>query len=263
MENQEGSRGLVRIGGSHAFDYFLDRLLNARIELRLETERHEGNHEDMNVYLAGLLQSLVQTGGEAYDKPYISAYDLDVRHYLEDHPGPANAYIVYKGNADFGLVSCGVFLGHEHKGSYFKRVMPEHDSSPRIASYYNLAASALVHIKGSRAMLVTTFYSIAEEITEIIEILRKVATDYFELIERMTPGSLFHLQKEIEERLKMEQYDRLLDEFLQGFAAFRISPTPEGKDRLLQQARRLKTLNGQFNYDGLLVKLKRPGRGNE
>jgi hypothetical protein len=207
------------------------------------------------VYLAGLLESLVCTGMPGFNKPYISSYDLDVHHYLEDHPGNSNSYIVYKDNADFGLVCNGVFLGHEHKGSYFKRVMPQRDDSTKIAVYYKLAANSLVHIRGPQSMLIHTFYSLADDIEEIVQLFRKVSGDYFELIEHMSGGSLFHLEKEITEQAKRNEYNKLLDEFLLEFAAYKQEPTEIRKQWLLQQARKLKALNEQFGYDELVAKL--------
>ncbi|MBD3322356.1 MAG: hypothetical protein GF350_14745, partial [Chitinivibrionales bacterium] len=154
--------------------FFLDNVLKARIDLNLETGCNGENDEATNVYLAGLLESLTQSGGVLAVKPYISPYDADVRAYLEKFPGTRNEFVVYKDNADFGLMSVSVFTGYEHEGSYYNKVLADRDESGRIAIYYELAAGALAHLQNSRVMLVDTFYYMAEHIDQVVQITRKV-----------------------------------------------------------------------------------------
>src|SRR4030042_4562651 len=114
------------------FYFFLEHLLKARIDLHIETGQYAYD-EEINMYVANLLNSLLTCQYNFTDKPYLSPFDLDIRNYIKEHPGPRNEYIVYKENADFGLVNDAVFLGFRHEGSYHDRVLPEEDVVPAVA----------------------------------------------------------------------------------------------------------------------------------
>ena len=169
--------------------FFLNYVLKARADLHLESGLH-ANDQETNVYLAGLLSSLASSDAFLRQKEYVSPFDIDIRNYLDIHPGARTKYVVYRENADFGLVSRGIFKGYVHPGAYQKIVMSKSDPQGRIAVYYELAASALTHLQGSHASLVPVFCSIADNLQEILYILARAAGYYFDLMERITDGSL-------------------------------------------------------------------------
>jgi hypothetical protein len=228
--------------------FFLEKVLNARIALDLNTGTHEYD-EEVNVYIGYLLMSLVTSDAFLKVKPYVSPYDADVRHYLDEHPGSRAQYCVYRENADFGLVSESLFLGYDHPGSYHRRVLSDRDDESRIALYYELAASALIHLTCANAALVHVLVSISDNIGEVIALLRKVAADYFEFIERISSGSLFHLEKDISRMADDTSYQRKLDEFLRQYADYMNAPTPERHSDLLAMVAELKKLNTGFCFD--------------
>ncbi|MBN1576761.1 MAG: hypothetical protein JW913_09430 [Chitinispirillaceae bacterium] len=229
--------------------FFLEHLLKARADLHLESGGHECDQE-LNVYIAGLLNSLVRSDSLLRQKPYISPFDTDVRQWLANHPGLRSAYNVYRENADFGLMLFGIFSGYEHEGSYHHIVIAEHDEQGRIALYYELAASALAHLQGNNTSLIDVFETLSKHLDEILRILQHTAHSYFDLMERMSEGSLFHLERELDEMNERKWYDEKLDEFLKCYAAYKEQPSDAGKERLLMLAEELKRLNADFKFDG-------------
>lgn len=230
--------------------FFLEHLLKARADLHLESGHHEHDQE-VNVYLSGLLNSLVDAHELTRTREYISVFDVDVRRWLDEHPGVRNEYIVYRDNADFGLLQEGVFSGDEHQGSYHHIVLNDTTRQDRIGLYYELAASALSHLQGTHGPLVPVLLSIADHLAEILQIVRRAAGYYFEMLERISEGSLFHLEREMNEKGVMKQYQVLLDEFLKTYRTYRRTPTPEDRDRLQQIASNLRALNREFKCDEL------------
>ncbi len=228
--------------------FFLENVLKARIALDIGTGLHDYD-EEVNVYVAYLLMSLVTTDALIRAKPYISAYDGDVRKYLEEHPGARNEYRVYRENADYGLVAETVFSGQEHPGSYYERVLSERDESGRIALYYQLAASALSHLTCANTTLVHVLASIADNYGDVEKLLRKVSKDYFELIERLSDGSLYHMQLEAAGIAAKNDYDRRLDEFLKAYYEYTLNPTEEGRRQVMGLVEGLRALNKDFNFD--------------
>ncbi len=225
--------------------FFLEHVLRARADLHMESGHHEYDQE-INVYLAGLLNSLIDS--ETFLKPYISPFDLQVRQYLENHPGLRNEYTVYRDNADFGLIILGFFLGYEHKGSYQNIVLSEVDEKGRIALYYEQAASALTHLQGKNLSLVTVFQELAEYLPDIIRILRHAASSYFDLVMRISEGSMYHLEKEMNLEDNKRIYKLKLDEFLKKYAIYKENPTQELKSNILDLAEQLRALNGKFTF---------------
>lgn len=227
---------------------FLHELLKARIELHLESEPR-GYDREVNIYLASLLESLVHSGLLCIDKDYLSPFDLDVRAYLDAHPGLRNEYVVYKENADFGLMMTSVFLKFRHRGSYHRIVLGDRDPKPRISLYYRSAAGALAHLRGGDETLVHVLDTLASRIEIVNAVVRKVAGDFLGLIERISPGSLFHLEKTLARQAEMKIYDETLDDFLQCFADHREHPTTESLKLLREKAACLHRLNPDFVFN--------------
>jgi hypothetical protein len=228
--------------------FFLNYILKARADLHFESGRHELDQE-VNVYISGLLNSLASSNSFIRQKEYLSAFDADIRHYIENHPGIRNEYEVYRDNADFGLIVHGVFLGYEHKGSYQHLVMPGEDQQGRISFYYKLAASALSHLQGTHGALVAVFMALAEEMPEIVQILRRAAGYYFDLMERFSEGSFYHLERELDEMNTNKRYGEKLDEFLKAYSEYKAAPTEERKEALLVLAGELSLMNEKFKFE--------------
>jgi hypothetical protein len=231
--------------------FFLDFILKARIDLRLESGLHEVD-EEVNVYLAGLFNLLFQSDSFLTQKPYISPFDVDVQKWLETHPGLRNSFTVYRDNADFGLLLLGLFNGPKHQGSYHHIVIGEHeDKEGRIALYYELAASALMHLQGNKSSLIEVFGALAEHLGETVRIIRHMSKQYFDFLDRISEGSLFHLQRELDKMDMQKKYGLKMDEFLKCYTAYKENPTDEAKKTLLSLADELKKLKADFKVDGI------------
>ncbi len=232
--------------------FFLEHLLKARIDLHMETGENV-YEEEVNMYLADLLHSVLSSRFDMASKPYLSPFDIDVRNYINAHPGLRNEYVVYKENADFGLVYDSVFLGFNHEGSYHDRVMPEEDIRPRVAQYYLLAASALGHLRGMHETLVQVLYTLAQQVKEIAVIIRKAAGDYFDFIERLTTGSFYHLQKNILSALEKNSYREKVDTFLRLFKEYKSQATQEIKQQILDIVIEIKKINPGFEFNEAML----------
>lgn len=228
--------------------FFLEHVLKARADLNMESGRTEYDQE-INVYLAGLLNSLIESNVFLTQKPYISAFDTDIRTWLENHPGLRNEYMVYRDNADFGLVFLGLFLGHKHQGSYQQTVMAETDENGRVALYYELAASALAHLQGNTISLVSVFQALADNMTDILQILRRTANTYFDMMEKISEGSLYHLEKELDNLEARKFYNSKLDLFLKTYAKYKETPSNELKKQVMEIADELSKMNEKFKFD--------------
>jgi hypothetical protein len=227
--------------------FFLENILKARIELHLETSAG-GYDEELNMYLADLLASLSGPCAFTENKPWVSPFDYEVHSYINNHPDTRTEYEVYKENADFGLAATSVFLEFHHKGSYWQRIMQNTSSTNRIGMYYKLAASALAHLRGSRATSVHVFLTLADHVGEASEIIRKISGDCFDFMERLSTGSEFHLEKDLAGVGQAKLYSEKLDEFLAVFRDCKVDPSKKNRRKLELLALELSKLNPAFKF---------------
>jgi len=228
--------------------FFLEHVCKARIDLHIESGRHVCDQE-INVYLAGLLTSLIASTAFIQQKPYISVFDYDIRSYLETHPGLRNEFVVYRDNADYGLMSAGLFAGDNHRGSYHHIVISDQADLGKIALYYSMAASALAHLQGTRHSLVCVLDTMSKYLDEIHQILRYVALTYFEMVDKISDGSVYHLEKELAEEGKKILFKQKVDEYLKLYSEYKIAPTEQLKCEINNVTRELKNMNDQFKGD--------------
>jgi hypothetical protein len=236
------------VAGKSGF-FFLEHILKAREDLHIKASAEKSCDQELNVYIAGLLNSLIYNGDTLGQKPYISPFDFDIQNYLGHHPGLRSAYNVYRENADFGLLFFGLFTGHPHDGSYHQLVIHHQEETGRIALYYEFAASALAHLQGTNVSLIEVLETLSEHIEEILKILKYTAAYYFDMMERISTGSMFHLERELDEMQAHKKYETKLDEFLRCYTTYTEHPSQEGKESLMVLADELKRLKNGFKCD--------------
>ena len=89
------------------FYFIMNCLLYSRLEVGEEGK--DGFEDDVNVYLANLLRSFMDPVFLQQSRPLLSDYDYEVFDRLKQSQDARLKYTVYKTNADFLLVSLGVF----------------------------------------------------------------------------------------------------------------------------------------------------------
>ncbi len=230
--------------------FFLEHICKARIDLHIDSGRH-GCDQEINVYLAGLLTSLIASTAFIQQKPYISVFDHDIRNYLDTHPGLRNEFVVYRDNADYGLVSAGLFSGDNHRGSYHHIVIADQADLGKIALYYSMAASALTQLQGTHHSLVCVLDSMSKYLDEIYQILRYAAVTYFDMVEKVSDVSLYHLEMELAEEGKKILYREKVDEYLKLYSEYKTAPTEQLKIEINNVTRELENMNDQFNGEYL------------
>jgi len=146
-------------------------------------------------------------------------------------------------------MTAGVFMGHHHEGSYHSRVLGAQRDEGRISFYYQLAVSALEHLRGNESALVDTMARMSSHVDEFVQIVRKVAGDYFDFIEHISNGGLFHLEREVDELSRAHAYHIKLDEFLGHYSRHRSNPSIDTRDAVIRSVQELRLLNPKFGFN--------------
>jgi len=119
--NNEGMATNQMEGGSHitlgpagkreiepTFFFMMNCLLYSRLESGNPSNQNYYD-EDVNVYLANLLTSFMNPDFHERTRKYLSPYDTDLFDKVRNSPDVRLKYTIYKTNADFLLISIGIF----------------------------------------------------------------------------------------------------------------------------------------------------------
>ncbi len=227
----------------------LNCLLHSRVNIGIESNS-EVYDEDVNVYLAHLLNAHIDPRYLLRVSRHVAATDADVAASLACNADPRNHYETYKANADFLLMAVSVFdLFDEPRHS-----RPHHLRTPkqvyigRASLYYSLASSYATKLARGESPIAATLLKLSEGIDDYVKILSYMRGQYLDFIRRYSPGELFHLDRALEEIEKDEAIEQMRNEFLDTYHAWMKTGAPELKRRLKEQAKRLREVDPTFEF---------------
>src|SRR5262245_29828658 len=103
--------------------FMINCLLYSRMETGLVSNQ-DFYDEDVNVYLAHLLHSFINPEYVEQSKKFLSKYDTDVFRRLANSSDARLKYLIYKTNADFLLVSIGIFDNPMAEAAHRAKLQP-------------------------------------------------------------------------------------------------------------------------------------------
>jgi len=232
-----------------SYFFMLNCLLHSRVQTGLEsnTERHD---EDVNVYLAHLLNSHIDPKYLQNTSGLIGGDDVDVYRMVADCGSDRQRYEIYKANADYLLMSVAVFdvfeERHCHHLSAFH--VPKTVYIARASSYYSLASSYATKLGRGTTGVAETLSKISDGIESYIRILMYMRGQYLGFIRRYSEGELFHLERSIEDIRRAELIEERRNEFLDIYHAWMSTRDDGLKDRLTESARLLREVDPSFEF---------------
>jgi hypothetical protein len=248
---RRGSRDLLDTAADVQTSYFfmLNCLLHSRVHTGLESNS-EFYDEDVNVYLAHLLNAHIDPARAAHAAEWIAPDDATVHRMIADAPDDRQRYQIYKANADFLLVAVTIFDVFEdrHYNRHPAFHIPRESHIGRAALYYSLAASHAARLSSGPASLAPTLAKISEGIETYVRILAYLRGHYLDLIRRYSVGELFHLERSIQEIERGETIEQMRNEFLDTYHAWLKTGVSDLKEKLSEQARMLKEIDPSFNF---------------
>ena len=109
------------------YHFMINCLLYSRMETGLVSNA-DCYDEDVNVYLAHLLHSFINPEYVEQSRKFLSKYDSDVFRRLSTSTDAKLKYQIYKTNADFLLVSIGIFDNPALASGTRPRVQPNEEA---------------------------------------------------------------------------------------------------------------------------------------
>jgi len=229
-----------------SYYFMMNCILYSRIETGLESNAG-GYDEDVNVYLAHLLQSFADPAYVENAKRYLSKYDAEVFQRLQGSPDARLKYLIYKTNADFLLVSVGVFEQPPAQGQ--KKFPPAEDASiGRGKAYYQFAYSYSQQLQKKGTAISEVLEKLSVGFEKYVKILSHLRGEFFDLADHFSKGEFYHLERSVDEEARRSQLRERQDRFLETYAEWRRTGREELKAALEELAEDIRQLKPDFKF---------------
>jgi hypothetical protein len=239
--------------------YFMMRcLLCSRIETGLGSNE-SGYDEDVNIYMAHLLNSFSDPRYLADSRRYLSKYDTEVFERLAHSDDARLKYTIYKANADFLLVSIGIF---ENPGAMLSGRTP--NARPRGArawtepteeayvgrgkTYYHFAYSYSQQVHRRNAAVSDVLEKLSLGFDKYTKILSHLRGEYFNLIDALSRGEVYHLERSVDKEGAKTEARQKIDEFLDVYAEWMKTGSDEARGRMERIISEIRALDPEFRF---------------
>jgi hypothetical protein len=206
--------------------------------------------EDVNIYIANLLTSISDSQYHKRIKKYVTPYDLTLNELLKNVSDPREKYIAYKSNADFLLISLGIFDNP-------KRMKP--NSTPHInlsqraysgrgKIYYELAQSYLYKASGRKSAIGDVLGKLALRFEDYVRTLSVLKGKYFNFYKQITPGEMYHFEQSILKFSKSDKLAKLHNRFLDIYSEYQKNKSIPLKEALKKVTKEIVEIDSSFNF---------------
>lgn len=233
--------------------YFMMRcLLCSRIETGLVSDS-AGYDEDVNVYLANLLNAFINPDYVERAQKYLSPYDHEVFHRLMRSSDARLKYTIYKTNADFLLVSLGLFedAGQLVRGRRRSRsALPAEEATMgRGRVYYQFAYAFAQQVHRKNPAIADVLEKLSRGFDRYLKILSHMRGEYLDLLTRLSHGEVYHLERSISQEEQKVAVKSLQDAFLDAYLGWQADRSPANRERLAAAARRIQEVDPSFRFE--------------
>ena len=220
-------------------------MLNAVLQSRIEAGQETTDDEDVNVYLASLLHSVIKGN---VDHTIISSYDSDVVGIVENND-LRHRYRVYRANADYALISASLFEGpylNQRKGISDRKALPDRGSV-----HYGFAANLSERINPTHPGISIVLRKLSERFDLYTTILTRVRIDHLHLTATLSDGEMFHIQKAAHEGAKPYLASCGRDQFLDAYSSWLKTKSPVARQKVNQLGQSLSQVDPKFAFQRL------------
>jgi hypothetical protein len=241
--------------------FFINSFLLSRIDSDLPSDLREYD-EDVNVYTASLLASIVSGREDLLRNDLVSFRDADVFARVQETKDHRIRYRVYKANADFLYVSLGIF--GETRGAGENGSPPEGGRTTRLTgrgkSYYHFASAYAERLFGRHAAIAEVMDKLSRNFEAYTKIMVWMSGEYLNLVDRLSGGEIFHIERAAQERFEEAHRVSRWDELLDSYAEWQKSHAREALRRFARAARELRRVDPGFSLRAFRAR-RRPEPG--
>ena len=228
-------------------------MMNCLLYSRMESgfpSNDEYYDEDVNVYLANLLSSLIYPEYHMMLNKYILLYDTTLFEKVSLTKNPRTKYLTYKTNADFMLLSLGIFKNpcrtRPNSVPYMK--LSKKSYTGRGKTYYNLAQSYCTQTFRKNTAVGEILGKLSIGFEKYANVLSLMRGEYFNIYKRFTGGEMYHLERSIEIIDHKKNLSKLHDKFLDAYSSYMQNKTDESKKLLEEITIEIRRLDPSFQF---------------
>jgi hypothetical protein len=245
-----------RVTPRPTYHFMMKCLLYSRMETGLLSNQ-DFYDEDVNVYLAHLLDSLIQPENLERARRYLSPYDTEVFHKLSLSKDARLKYTIYKTNADFLLISLGIFDSPEGVVTEAAAsARPERDflrpteeaSIGRGRTYYRFAYTYSQMVHGRNAGISDVLEKLSVGFDKYLRILAHMRGEYLDLLKRLSSGEVYHLERVANDEQRQDSLKEKQDRFLDLYLDWQKTGAADLRTRINEIIREIRTLDPSFKF---------------
>jgi hypothetical protein len=231
--------------------FMVNCFLKSRINLNMESNATYFD-EDVNVYIAMLLDSAIHTNG-LNSPALVSRYDSEIARKMECVQNTRDKYNIYKNNADSLLLSLGIF---EDLGSIRGSKKPFYHIDRktyigRARVYYQFAAIYAERLFGKSSGICTVLRKLSYGFDKYLTLLQYMKKEYLNLQKGITRGEKYHLQKLMKSIECKDYITQRRDEFLDLYSLWLKTKKPTLIAKMNSLLEELKEIDPEFHSDKL------------
>ncbi len=250
------STNYTKIDNNHVFTkqqpayfYMMNNFLYSRIDSNFPTNELFYD-EDVNIYIANLLTSLSDSQHHQRIKKYVTPYDQTLNELLKNISDPREKYLAYKSNADFLLISLGIFNNPKRMkpGSKTHMNLPSKTYIGRGEMYYALAQSYLYKTSSGKSAIGDILGKLARGFENYVRTLSVLKGGYFNFHKKITTGEMYHFERSILKFSKNDKLRKLHDKFLDIYSEYQRNESESLKKALKQVADEIVEIDPSFSF---------------
>jgi hypothetical protein len=229
--------------------FMMHCLLYSRIHKGLLT-KGDRYDEDVNVYLAQLLNSFINPEYVERAKKSLSKYDAEVFRRLSISNDARVKYTIYKTPSDFLLVSVGIFDNPSailaKPGT--KSLPSEEASIGRGKVYYHFAYSFSQHVHKKNPAVSEVLEKLSVGFDRYARILSHLRGEYVDIMKRLSKGEIYHLERTVDAEGKKDMLKQKQNLLLDIYSEWKKTGAQHLQKRLNQVVKEIRTLDPSFNF---------------
>jgi len=229
-------------------------MMNCLLYSRLESG-HPSNQtvydEDVNVYLASLLTSFMNPEYHERTRKLLSRYDSDLFDKVRNSSDVRLKYTIYKTNADFLLISIGIFRNPDATKPGIRDAFMQDSEEVymgRAKAYYQFAYSYSQAMFRKATAISEVLEKLSRGFENYVSILSHMRGEYFNILEQLSAGDVYHLERSIDRAETDRELKALQDQFLDLYSTYMKTKSPELKEKLRELARKIQKLDETFRF---------------
>lgn len=226
--------------GTHepSFCYLMDSLLQSRIATAQESNRDYFD-EDVNVYLALLLNSIVSDRFHETAARYVARRETDLPEIMDRTENLYVKHEIYRANGDFVLLQTGLFQVPRDDAER------EHQLAAAVergSMYYRLACSLADRIPQRYRSVTEVLAKLSYDFDKYRRILSHMRGEFLGLVEPISNEVVGRLYVEMDDRERGERVRGLQDELLDAYLEYQREQSEPNRARVLQRLEALHAL---------------------